>query len=210
MPSAPFRWCMIALMGVLLLVAPYYYYRNSYTHAKRLRAVTEGRFYRSGCMTASGFRDAIQRHGIKTVINLMEENPDPNLPEHYLGGPRILESELCKEMGVDFHLVTLNLRTYAEFRQGRPVAIDNYLKVLDKAQYPVLLHCKAGLHRTGCLTAIYRMEYEKWSVDEAMLELKGHGFGDRMATSFNPYITQYVLTYQPGQRNQASFAHNPR
>jgi protein tyrosine/serine phosphatase len=65
----------------------------------------------------------------------------------------------------------------------------------------VLLHCKAGLHRTGRLTAIYRMEYQHWPVGEAMRELKANGYGTFAASAADEYIVQYVGRYQPGFRN---------
>ena len=78
----------------------------------------------------------------------------------------------------------------------QPAVIDQYLSVLDdERNFPVLIHCKAGLHRTGILCAVYRMEYQGWSVGEAYTELKAHGFGDWVCTSANDYVEQYVLTY---------------
>jgi protein tyrosine/serine phosphatase len=69
---------------------------------------------------------------------------------------------------------------------------------MDRAEnYPVLIHCKAGLHRTGVLVALYRMEYDGWSAQRAMDELKECGFGETKATRANEYIKQYVLTYRP-------------
>jgi protein tyrosine/serine phosphatase len=64
----------------------------------------------------------------------------------------------------------------------------------------VLIHCKAGLHRTGVLSAVYRMEYQGWTRAQAYAELKAHGFGDTYCTIANDYVKQYVLTYEPGQR----------
>ena len=40
-------------------------------------------------MTADGFRDAIHRLGIRTVINLQEEAPDPNLPRSYFDSSKV-------------------------------------------------------------------------------------------------------------------------
>jgi tyrosine-protein phosphatase SIW14 len=188
-------------LGLILTVVPFVYYRMSFGHAKRLRAVTEGKVYRSGCLTAQGFRDAIERLKIRTIINLMDEAPDPSLPHNFFDRRGVAESEVCKELGVNFVFIGPDLIARNKFPGIRPKAIDQFLQVMDNpANYPVLIHCRAGLHRTGCVTAIYRMEYENWSVAQALQELKGHGFGEYASTSFNDYITQYVLTYEPGHR----------
>jgi tyrosine-protein phosphatase SIW14 len=64
----------------------------------------------------------------------------------------------------------------------------------------VLIHCKAGLHRTGIMAAIYRMEYNGWTREEALHELRSHGFGYFLANTSNPYIEQYVMPYQRRSR----------
>ena len=39
-----------------------------------------------------------------------------------------------------------------------------FLAVMDnRANYPVLVHCFAGIHRTGTMCAVFRMEYHGWS-----------------------------------------------
>jgi protein-tyrosine phosphatase len=84
---------------------------------------------------------------------------------------------------------------------GRPVLVDQFLKVMDdETNYPVLLHCKAGLHRTGLMTAVYRMEYEGRSRGEALEELKANGFGEFKATDANEYVKAYIFDYRPGVR----------
>src|SRR5205823_5124257 len=136
-------------------------------YAKRLRVVTPGAVYRSGQMTARGFADAVHRYGIKTVINLQNETPDPEV------APGLAESELCKQLGVRYVFLLPDLIERYRARRGeRPETIDAFLRVMDDPDsYPVLLHCRAGLHRTGILAALYRMEYEGWPLDSALREL---------------------------------------
>ena len=73
----------------------------------------------------------------------------------------------------------------------------------DPASYPVLIHCKAGLHRTGCMAAVYRMEYQGWTPRQAVAEMRANGFAATDCTSANDYIYQYVTSYRPGQRLSA-------
>ncbi|MBI3407568.1 MAG: dual specificity protein phosphatase family protein [Planctomycetes bacterium] len=197
------RWAMGAGIGLLIAVVPFVYYRHTYTYAKRLRVVTPGLVYRSGCLTADGFRDAIRKLNIRTVINLQEESPDPRLAKNYFNSSSIRESELCDELGVKFHFIFVETLDAGEAPLKQPDTIGEFLKIMDDPDaYPVLIHCRAGLHRTGCLVAAYRMEYECWPWHKALRELKNHGFGEFVSTSANDYIVQYILDYRPRWREQ--------
>jgi protein tyrosine/serine phosphatase len=204
-PTAPLpnyvRWTLGLGIAFLLTGVPFIYFRAVYAHGKRLRVVTPGRFYRSGQMTAEGFTDAVARYHIRTVINLQDEYPDPDIHLHFLGGETIKESELCRRLGVRYVFLPPDLVPRRQSSVRRPRAIDRFLALLDREEaYPVLIHCKAGLHRTGVMTAVYRMEYEGWSAGAAHRELKASGFGEFASTAANDYIMQYILTYQRGLR----------
>ena len=194
--------CLRWLFGLTILTAivavPSLYYRSGYAHAKRLREVTPGKFYRCGQLTADGFRDAVKRYKIRTVINLQNEAPDPLLPQTYLGEPVVRESEVCRELGVRYVVLAPDLLPPHRVPAERPRVIGEFLEVLDDpSAYPVLLHCRAGLHRTGLLTAVYRMEYEGWTLAAAVRELRANGFGDSACTTANDYLVQYLQIYQP-------------
>jgi len=192
------RWTLGILMALFITVVPFIYYRISYTYQKRLRVVTPGRFYRSGCMTAVGLQTTIKSLGIRTVINLMEESPDPILHPHYFARASVKESDVVTGTGARYVAMTVEYlpRNRAQFE--KPETIDRYLAILDDPKsYPVLIHCKAGLHRTGVLVALYRMEYEGWTKERALAELRANGFGEFASSSANEYIQQYLLGYQP-------------
>jgi tyrosine-protein phosphatase SIW14 len=199
--SRALRAVLIAGVILVVVVFPFVAYRDEYTYRKRLRVVVPGRVYRSGQMTAAGFRDAVRELKIRTVINLQEDVPDPDLDLHYWTTRTVKESELCRQLGVNFVAIGPDLVVRRLVPRERPRAIDEFLAVMgDERNYPVLFHCKAGLHRTGCLAAVYRMEYQGWSRDAALRELRAHGFGEWVSTAPNDYITQYVLTFTPGLR----------
>ena len=190
---------MALVIAALVIGGPYLYYRYSYTFAKRLRPVDEVKgVYRSGCMTADGLAHAITTLKIRTVFNLMEEYPDPILSTGYFDTTDVREAEVCERLGA--RMISLTVDTLAPIRarnNERPAAIAAFLDLMDRPEtYPVLIHCKAGLHRTGVLVAVYRMEYNGWPRQDAMGELKANGFGDFAAKPSNDYIEQYILTYQ--------------
>lgn len=185
-------WLLAVGMITTMIAVPYLYYRSQYAHGKRLRVVTTGTLYRSGQLTAAGLAEAVEERGIRTIINLQNEDVDPQLA----GGP--LESEFCRQRGIKYVFLPPDLIERKRVPAERPVAIDAFLAIMDDpANYPVLLHCRAGLHRTGVLAAVYRMEYEGWTAERARTELRANGFGDSQATARNDYIMQYLLTYRP-------------
>lgn len=165
--------------------------------------MTPGKFYRSGQMSESGFRKHLRENGIKMVINLQDEYPDPQLPTGFWDKPHIPESQVCKEENVRYEFLSFFgekglLPRRDASPEHRPQVIDDFLKLCDDPNnYPILIHCMAGLHRTGALAAIYRMEYEDWTLAEAVRELRANGYGDRKCTTANDYIYEYLYLYKP-------------
>ena len=199
--AAYVRWSLGIAVAVVVGVVPVVSYRHGYNTSKRLREVTPGRVYRSGQMTEEGFADSVRRLKIRTVLNLQDDFPDPDIRRSWPIGSSCKESVMCRELGVRYAFIGPDLVFRKEVPQRRPEAIERFLEVMDDPEsYPVLIHCKAGLHRTGVMVAIYRMEYEGWTREAAMQEVLDNGFGRHAGTEANDYIKQYVLTYQPGFR----------
>ena len=202
-------WVLGALLGGIVLGLPGLYYRYTYEHSKRLRVVTDGKFYRCGQLSATGFRDATKRYQIKTVINLQEDVRDPMIPERTFGKPAVRESEALARLGVD--AIALDGGVLEDNPQPgqRPAVIDEFLEIVDGIRdnywkkgipHPILIHCQAGLHRTGLITAIYRLEYEDRSLPEVIEELKANGFGTYAASEANDYIKRFLIDYKKGRR----------
>lgn len=197
------QWFLGLLVVLIAVGLPTAYYRTVYENYRRFREVTPGKFYRSGQLTELGFKQVVQQYRIKTVINLQQENRDPFMPVVWSAPSKTRESELCESLGVNYQfLFGGELIPEAELAAGkRPRVIDQYLRILDDPNnYPILLHCKAGLHRTGLLTAVYRMEYEKRSPAAVMQELRANGYGTFMASLADDYVIQFIDRYKPGIR----------
>jgi protein tyrosine/serine phosphatase len=112
--------------------------------------------------------------GVKTVIDLQA-----------YGDPR--EPAAARAAGL--HYVNIGMST-------RVVPTDDQLKqflaiVNDPAQQPVYVHCAGGHHRTGVMTAIYRMTMDGWTGEQAFAEMKKYGFG---ADVLHPEFKEFVLS----------------
>ncbi|MSR32009.1 MAG: hypothetical protein EXR99_10935 [Gemmataceae bacterium] len=199
-----FRGIMVAAMFSAVVVYPILQHRNVWNNGRRLRMVEAGKMYRSGQLTVEGFKSAIARHNLRTIVNLQEDLPDPDVPISFWNRDTVKEKKMCQELGIRYLVVGPDLIPRHLVPEQRPKAIDEFLRVCDDpANYPMLIHCRAGLHRTGVLAAVYRMEYQGWSRDEAFREMKDHGFGDLACNNTNDYVIQYVLTFKAGLRPRA-------
>jgi protein tyrosine/serine phosphatase len=212
------RWVLGVAVAALVLAVPLLHYRATYEHARRLRLVADqnvklpdGRIvhhtlYRSGQLTANGFRDAHRRYQFKTVVNLQEEARDPKIPLGFLNKTLHRQSDVLADLKVTYIPLDGGVLDHPEQEPGaRPLVIDQFLEILDRPEnHPVLFHCKAGLHRTGLMTAIYRMEYERRTPEAAVEELKANGFGTFAATDANFYLDRFVYQFKPGLRRTAT------
>lgn len=117
--------------------------------------VDPGKVYRSNQLDAEQLQGIITSKGIKTIINLRGENHGASWYEN--------EKKVAQQNGVRL----INISMSAKNIPHR----DNLIKLLDgfrDAERPILIHCKAGVDRTGEASAIYQMLYMGKSRKEAM------------------------------------------
>ena len=71
--------------------------------------------------------------------------------------------------------------------------VAEFLAIVDnKNAQPVYVHCAGGRHRTGVMTAIYRMTHDNWSASQAFAEMKQYKFGaDFLHAEFKDFVMGY-------------------
>jgi protein tyrosine phosphatase (PTP) superfamily phosphohydrolase (DUF442 family) len=76
-------------------------------------------------------------------------------------------------------------------------AIAQFLALVnDEASQPVYVHCKRGKHRTGVMSAIYRMTQDGWTADQAYKEMKAYNFKVPLNFLFGyPGLKTFVYDY---------------
>lgn len=125
---------------------------------KRFAVVEDGILYRSGILKDWQLRSAIEKYGIRTVFALTFTNDAG-------------EQRVCDEM---------NVRRYFCYLAGNGVGPDDpYLRFLQIAQnpdnHPILVHCSAGVQRTGGCAVLYRVIFQDWDFDRAIDEMIAMG-----------------------------------
>ena len=192
----PNRWQFVLAGTALALVvaAPLVYSSHRNTHLRNLRVVEEGVLYRSGQLTPSGLERVIHEHGIKTVVTLRASRQ--------AGGrsPDEWEEPFCKSKGVKH--VRIVPRVWGADEDGEIPAeqgVQQFLHVMEKKEnHPVLVHCFAGIHRTGTMCAIFRMEYHGWTAERAMEEMQFYGFAPE---DMHQHIGAYLRGYEPRRKH---------
>jgi tyrosine-protein phosphatase SIW14 len=189
------------VITLLLIIGPVAYAFHVQAQMRNFAAVQEGVLYRSGQMSLAGLKQVIFDHGIRTVISLRDAAVPGEPP------PDRKEEKYCREMEIGYY--RLPPREWWAPSGPAPVE-DNVRKfrevLANPDNYPVLVHCFAGIHRTGAYVAIFRMEHEHWSNAEALAEMKRWGYYN---LDYEADVLGYLEQYSPTWKRQDPQAEAP-
>jgi tyrosine-protein phosphatase SIW14 len=116
--------------------------------------------------------------GVKTLINLTSDDAEPN------------EKAMTETAGMAYFQIPMTTHQPPTSAQ-----LAEFLRIVnDPASQPVYVHCVGGRHRTGVMTAAYRMTGEGWTADRAFKEMKQFNFG---ADFLHPEFKEFVYGYRP-------------
>ncbi|HLX62299.1 MAG TPA: tyrosine-protein phosphatase [Planctomycetota bacterium] len=121
------------------------------------REVSPGKCYRSAQLQADGFKDAIEKRGLKSVVNLRGERKNE---AWYQGELAACLAEKVAHVDINIGLGEL----------PHPEALKALVETLDAGPYPMLLHCRSGSDRSGLGAVFYRHLVEHKPLDEAERE----------------------------------------
>ena len=136
--------------------------------------VVNANYFRGAQPTGDDFA-RLKKLGVKLVIDLAKEGASG-------------EGAAVERAGMKF--VRIPLTTSAA-----PSAdvIEQFLTLVnDRANQPVYVHCMGGKHRTGAMTAVYRMTADGVTADQAFKEMKQYKFG---ADFLHPELKAFVYSF---------------
>lgn len=116
--------------------------------------------------------------GVKTIINLTSDDASAD------------EQSMADKAGLSYFQIPMTTHvapTGAQLAQFMTI-------VNDPANQPVYVHCVGGKHRTGVMTAAYRIAHDGWTADRAFREMKQYKFG---ADFLHAEFKQFVYGYRP-------------
>jgi len=151
-------------------------------HIKNFGKINEN-YYRGAQPEGQDYND-LASLGVKTVINLIKDEKGE-------------EVSTVQRMGMKYVHIPMTTGT-----PPTPAQIKQFLSLVeDPANQPVFVHCVGGKHRTGVMTAVYRMTEDGWNSDQAFREMKQYKFG---ADFMHPEFKDFVYHYQPDHTHTAT------
>jgi hypothetical protein len=155
---------------------------------KRFAEVEEGFLYRSGQIAPGLVRDVLRENSIGLVVWLLHY--DQRRPYHRA------EKTAIDELGIE----RLNLH----LRGNGTGEVDHYVEALEaiwqakREGVRVLVHCAAGVRRTGAVTALYRLLLEGEAPKIAYQELVRFGDRDLESSPLVPFLNRNMAAIAAG------------
>ena len=178
-----------SLIVLALIVSPIVLAARQQAQTRNFHVIRPGVLYRSGQMTKEGLQRILNDYHIKTVINLRDGQTQRDQTEE----------AFCKSE--EIHFVRILPSHWGDEGGSAPVeaSVQRFRAIMsDPRNYPVLVHCLAGIHRTGAYCAIYRMEFEHWSNAQAIAEMKACGYSNLDdELDILGFMEQYRPTWMP-------------
>jgi tyrosine-protein phosphatase SIW14 len=157
---------------------------NFKTKIKNFGCINEN-FFRGAQPKDQDYKD-LAAMGIKTVVNLRIDAKSD-------------EQQSVEAAGMKYFFIGMR-----DDKRPSEEQVQEFLKIAnDPANQPIYVHCIGGRHRTGLVTAVYRMEKDGWDAHQAYDEMKkfdfsyGFGHGD---------LKEYVLDYRVHRDTKSDIA----
>jgi len=184
-------------LGVILLVGISFYVWHVHFNY-RFEEISQNKVYKSALIAPDKLEGFLLKNNIKTVVDLL----DPGVQDRLNPAKQIQIDEEDRAVRAINKKHNLNIQhvNIASGQVPTKATLTKFFEVLDKAEnYPVLIHCYHGTGRAQMYSALYRIEYEKWSNKDARAKTRVivEGLGYRSSFSDGKEKGDFLMNYQP-------------
>ncbi|MEP7337266.1 MAG: tyrosine-protein phosphatase, partial [Acidobacteriota bacterium] len=139
-------------------------------------------FYYRGAQPKDEEYQQLANLGVKTVVDLRDDAKD-------------YAKTQAEKAGLTYINLPMSDKNYPATG-----AAEKFLSIVnDKANWPLYVHCAGGRHRTGAMTAVFRMDMEGWNVTRAYEEMKDYDFYTRWG---HKAMKKFVFDYYQSRMHQ--------
>ena len=148
------------LLAIILFWGGKQIYDMNINH--NFETITEGKVYKSGVIPPDELESYVAKYHIKSIVDLRFPGTTDltNNPE--------IPAELTAEQNAIAKIKGVNYFNNGSEQVPKQENLDRFFKIMDnKDNYPVLIHCYHGIGRGEMYSALYRIEYENFTNEEA-------------------------------------------
>jgi tyrosine-protein phosphatase SIW14 len=177
---------LVLVSALALLTSPALTQDNArYKELPNFHQVNE-RLFRGGQPRAGGF-ELLNRLGIKTVVNLRDEDER-----------EARERGDVERAGLRYFNIPLG-----RLRRPKHKEIEQLLSIINNREnQPVFVHCRQGSDRTGVVIAVYRISQDGWTSEQAKAEANRYGMKPWQLSK-----KDYISDYYRDQSRQTRLTH---
>ena len=163
------RILAIVLPLSLLVVGLWYAWYNNYNF--RFEEISQDKVYKSALIAPDRLEEFLIANNIKTVIDLLDPGVQDRLnpaQQEDINREDAAINAINKKHGT--HIRHVNIPSG---QVPTKKTLTEFFEVLDNnSSYPVLIHCYHGMGRAVIYSALYRIEYENWSNEDARMKAR--------------------------------------
>lgn len=145
-------------------------------------------FYYRGAQPERDQYSQLTAIGVKTVIDLRND-------------PKDYAKSLAEQAGLRYINFPMSDKDYPSAD-----AAEKFLSLVNNQEnWPVYVHCAGGRHRTGAMTAVFRMTMQNWDISRAYEEMKDYDFYTRWGhKAMKEYVYDYYRDLRTKRDERAS------
>lgn len=125
---------------------------------RNFHTLIPGRIYRCAQPSSTDLQGYVAKYGVKTVVNL---RGCCSTTDWYVEEGRATAAANIAQEDI----------TLSAGRLPAPHEVRRLIEVLDRAEYPILIHCRRGVDRTGLTSVIAKLLYDNATLKDARKEL---------------------------------------